>query len=137
MAQLEWDEYMSVGVPEIDEQHRHLISAINRLYEVVMKGDLTKMRAARQKALDDLDEYVRHHFTAEENFMAEISYPGLEAHRQFHRDFAGRIDRFRKDLRNGDLLLTSDLMKTMLQWFRDHFIDEDGKYAEFHARHRN
>jgi hemerythrin len=40
-------------------------------------------------------------------------------------------------MRNGDLLLTSDLMKTMLKWFRDHFIDQDGKYAEFHARRGN
>jgi hypothetical protein len=62
MVQLEWDDYMSVGVPEIDEQHRNLIAAINRLYEVVMKGDLREMHSARQKALDDLDEYVRHHF---------------------------------------------------------------------------
>jgi hemerythrin-like metal-binding protein len=134
MAQLEWDDYMSVGVPEIDKQHRDLIAAINRLYEIVMKGDLGEMRAARQRALDDLDEYVRHHFTSEEKFMEDISYPGLAEHRHMHKDFARRIEGFRTDLRNGDLLLTSELMKTMLQWFRDHFLDEDGKYAEFHAR---
>lgn len=137
MTQLEWDDYMSVGVPEIDEQHKNLIAAINRLYEVVMKGDIREMHSARQEALDDLDEYVRHHFTSEEKFMEDISYPGLDDHRQLHRDFARRIEGFRADLRNGDLLLTSDLMKTMLKWFRDHFIDQDGKYAEFHARRGN
>ena len=82
MDQLEWDDYMSVGVDDIDEQHKDLIKAINRLYEVVMRGDIGEMRTARRKALDDLDHYVRHHFASEERFMEKISYPLLDEHRK-------------------------------------------------------
>lgn len=134
MTQLDWDDYMSVGIEDIDRQHKDLTAAINRLYEAVIHGDESKIPAARQRALDDLQLYVDQHFLTEESFLEEVAYPALEEHRALHRDFSRQVESFRADLQRGNLLRTADLVKTMLKWFREHLLEEDRKYADFLSR---
>ena len=131
MTQLQWDETMSVGNEEIDGQHRRLLGAINDLYKAIMEGTFTTVQGARGKALSDLDDYISLHFSTEEKHMEKMGFPGLPEHRKLHREFAAQVVRCKNDISGGDFVLTSDILKTMLKWFRDHFLTEDRKYASF------
>ncbi len=73
---LEWTPDLSVGVEEIDEQHRELFRRAERLIATLRCGD----RGEVLPLLAYLDEYVAHHFSAEERLMREVRYPALEEH---------------------------------------------------------
>jgi len=81
MARLEWSESYSVGVQKLDAQHKVLIRIINQLEEERRTGGLIVSVFA------ELRRYVREHFRDEEQMMADAGYPGLEAHREGHRQF--------------------------------------------------
>jgi hemerythrin-like metal-binding protein len=131
VERIEWDDSLSVHVRKIDEEHKAFIDAVNNLHDALMEGSLRELRKARDIALDEMENYLQHHFESEEHFMDGIGYPDLPAHRKLHREFAGRIAGHRKDLKKGSLVLSSDLVKEMFEWFRTHIKVEDRKYADF------
>ena len=131
MERIEWDDTMSVHVRKIDEEHKTFIKAVNDLHDALMEGTLPELRKARNVALDEMERYLQHHFESEEHFMDGIGYPDLPAHRNLHREFAARVAGHRKDIRKGSVVLSSDLVKEMLEWFRTHIQVEDRKYADF------
>jgi len=86
--QIEWTEDLSVGVDEIDEQHKELFKRINKLDSALRKG---KAKAEVLKFLEFLEEYAVTHFKTEEEFMVSCRYPEYSLHKTNH-------DRFKKDL---------------------------------------
>jgi len=65
--------------------------------------------------------------------MARIGYPSLAEHRRLHEEFTARMRGYRTAIAAGELVLNSDLVKTMIRWVRDHLATEDRKYAVFAA----
>lgn len=84
---LEWTPALSVGVEEIDGQHRELFRRAGRLLDGIRRGD--------PEEIDELVEYLHRyaisHFGAEEAAMRETRYPGYARHKAEH-------DRFISDL---------------------------------------
>lgn len=39
MSAIKWKPAYEIGIPELDQQHRHLVEIINRLYEVFCARD--------------------------------------------------------------------------------------------------
>ncbi len=81
MAELEWRDSFSVGVPELDADHKRMIETINRVAQVEKDDEPV------QWVLQELDDYSRDHFQAEEERMTAAGYPGLEEHRKEHMAF--------------------------------------------------
>ena len=81
MADLEWKESYSVGIEQFDADHKKLIEIINR----VVKAD--EAGGPVQWVLQELDNYARDHFQAEEERMTAAGYPGLEEYRKEHMAF--------------------------------------------------
>ena len=88
MAVMQWTEKMSVGVPELDGDHRQLIRVINQLG--ASYDDESRRNSVRQ-SLFALRRYAEFHFAREEKVMTVCGYPGIEEHRVEHRDFVTRI----------------------------------------------
>ncbi|MGW8272915.1 MAG: bacteriohemerythrin [Thermodesulfovibrionales bacterium] len=89
---MEWTEKLSVGVGEIDEQHRELFNRINML--------VTSIKSARCKytvgdTIKFLEEYTLTHFGAEENHMIRAGYPALQQHREQHAVFLDALERLK------------------------------------------
>ena len=133
MSKIKWDKSLSVRHDVIDKQHRRFIETANELYEKIMQGNIHDIRVARGKALEDIEDYLVHHFATEEQFLTDMGYPGIADHMKLHREFTAKIRGYRRDIDNGRLMLTSDLMKTLLHWFSDHLLNEDMKYAAFNS----
>lgn len=92
MASISWSEMMSVGVPEIDADHKTLLGLLNHLHHAV--GDPEEF-AALGSVLLALEDYVEHHFTREERMMVAARYPNIEGHKAAHSLLTGRV----RDLR--------------------------------------
>ena len=133
MPYIPWDPTWSVGVRELDEQHREFIQVLNELHDVLMAGGFSEVLRARERALDGIDRYVRTHFPAEEEHMERIGYPWLDEHREQHAQFAAQARGYRAASASGEPVLNSELVKAMIDWVHSHLVAEDSKYAAFAA----
>jgi hemerythrin len=126
---LRWTEDYSVGVRELDDHHRELISLLNsNLKSVIDKNENSKTIVADIKKLQ---EYAVTHFEAEEKLFLKIKYPDTIAHIQEH-------EKFRKELQKLDTLVhgTDDLARLKLllflsTWFTKHIVTADKKYIPY------
>lgn len=76
----EWEEGLSVGVEEIDVQHRLIVRRLRQVASAASDGRAAEVRAA----LRFLERYVADHFRTEERWMAEHGYPGVREHERGH-----------------------------------------------------
>jgi hemerythrin len=127
---LTWDPGLSIGVGEIDEQHRELFRRAAALVDT-----LEGARAAEELAgtLGFLAAYVREHFAAEEALMLRRRYPGLAAHQEQHRGFTGDLARFLDEFRadGPSPELRGRLESFLGSWLRDHIAGTDRRLAEW------
>ena len=81
MTMLRWRSNLSLGVADIDADHKALIEILNRLFYMVKAGD---ERAEIAGVLHELGDYCDRHFRREEALMRRSGYGGLERHAKLH-----------------------------------------------------
>lgn len=131
MAQIEWSDSMSVQNAVIDGQHKEWITIYNRLDQILSQGVGSDLANAASEALKAMQEYASYHFRQEEQYLKEINYPGLVAHRRLHTDFDDQLYNYSRQLRNGQLVLNSELLSILKNWLLNHIMQEDQKYRAF------
>ena len=127
MGLIEWDESYSVGVKELDEQHKQLFKMLDVLF------DSTDAAACLQTATDvlaGLREYADVHFETEERYMAECGYPGLEIHKTTHEHFREEIDNLCSGAAARPQQIHSDTLDYLFGWLTNHVLLCDKKYAK-------
>lgn len=132
MNYMVWTEAMSVGVPELDDDHKSLIRIINQLGDNL--GDETRQGVLRQ-CLFALMRYAESHFGREEQVMAACGFPGLDVHKGEHRDFIAKIkgitQRFEGDPEALAALVGDELLDFLKSWLQHHILIEDMAYRPF------
>ncbi|HTX86578.1 MAG TPA: hemerythrin domain-containing protein, partial [Candidatus Nanoarchaeia archaeon] len=78
MPEIKWEDKFSVGVKELDEQHKKIIEIINRLTAMDSAADFSGEEIL--KILRELNDYAHYHFTNEEIYFREFDYPKAESH---------------------------------------------------------
>ena len=81
MTLMIWTEEMSVGVKELDDDHKQLIGMLNVAQETLSSA---RSREALEEVLDRLVEVTKVHFAHEETLFDRTGFPGAEAHRREH-----------------------------------------------------
>lgn len=130
MTAFAWDESFSVGVDELDRQHRGLLQATAGLAAAMREN---AGRRAVGQVVSELAWYAREHFLAEERLMAQWRFPGLDEHRAEHERFARRLGYFSCGLRLSKPGVDRELLDFLQEWLRHHLLGLDQQYAE-HAR---
>lgn len=86
---LEWQDNLNSGHPEIDRQHRELV----RLGEGVIDLSLGTMdKEALELRINHLLNHLVFHFQYEEELMREIGYPEVEAHAKIHQELLAKAN---------------------------------------------
>ena len=127
MPKIEWNESFSVGVAEIDEQHRRWIELINKLHDAIMDKKISSETTDR--ILSEMVDYTGFHFAFEEDYMKKINYPDLKKHHYQHEFFTKNLIGKLEEERAGGLVLSSEVMRMMMNWLQDHILEEDRKYS--------
>ena len=131
-AAIAWTEAMSVGVPELDEDHKGLIRIINQLS--ANGGDDADPAVVRQ-CLVALRRYAEVHFGREERVMSICSFPALAHHQEEHRAFVQMMRdesrRFEDDPKGQMGAITGDLVDYLMRWLTHHIMIEDMAYRSF------
>ncbi len=117
---------MTVGIAEIDSDHKTLIRLTNDLHRAI--GD-DEEYAIVGSVLRALEEYARHHFNREELVLAAVQYPQLPGHAEAH----GRLSRQVQALReryDGDRVTVraKECLILLNKWLIDHICTTDMDY---------
>src|SRR5208337_1890934 len=94
----EWSNEFSVGVEEIDGDHRRLLELLNQLHDAAKTED---GREVLGRVLDGLMLYVGYHFAHEEALFLRTNYPGYERHRRQHQALTITVKEIRDDFQMG------------------------------------
>ena len=130
MALIEWKPSYSVGVPTFDRQHQKLFELINQLHEAMAKG---KAREQMSPIVSELYNYTKTHFREEEETLARARYTKLPTHKLMHREFEAKVDAFGKDVKEGKLGLSIEVMGFLKDWLAAHILKVDREYASLLA----
>ncbi|MDT8440355.1 MAG: bacteriohemerythrin [Desulfuromonadales bacterium] len=123
-----WKPSYEIGINEIDMQHRQLVGMINELYEAIKEGHGA---ATADAILDRLIDYMRMHFSTEENSMQEHYYPGLLEHEAMHHELTRHVLDFLENKRTGGRVNTFELLDFLRDWLTDHISEQDKQFGRF------
>ena len=131
---VEWTEQLSVGVEEIDAQHRELYRRVDRFLAALAE----KRGAAELEPLVRfLGDYVREHFAEEQRLMEFCFYPALGEHLEEHQRFEAEYGALAGELaRTGATYgLARRLVALLVDWLDTHLATTDREFGAFLARH--
>ncbi|MCL2876479.1 MAG: bacteriohemerythrin [Betaproteobacteria bacterium] len=129
-TRLQWSEPFSVGIPEIDEQHKTLFDLIDKIHTAILHH---KGSAACAEVLDELVDYTRIHFGLEQCLMHIAKYPEYEAHCFLHRKLVSEVEALQHKIHSGKAAISFELLHFLRTWLTTHILGEDKKYAVFFA----
>lgn len=130
--QLQWTRDLSVGVEEIDSQHRELFRKINELDGAIKHG---RAKDEIIRLVEFLNDYVGRHFGTEERYMSDHGYRDYQYHRKKHEWFVEEFSCIKGKLEKGVPLveiigLSNNLLIT---WFSNHIRTTDKALGVFLA----
>lgn len=132
MPLIRWTTNMSVGLTELDDDHRTLIKIINHLNANI--GEAMRPETVRQCLLA-LRRYAEFHFAREERVLVACNFPGIEVQKDEHRDFIARIQevtqRFDADPEDASTVINDELLSYLREWLSHHIMIEDMAYRPY------
>jgi hemerythrin-like metal-binding protein len=127
MEFMTWTSDLSVGVEVLDGDHKKLIGIINQLHFGIKVGH---DREILEVVLDELVDYIRFHFTREEEMLLKAGYVATPAHRTEHEKFIREITNVQARLKSSPVsMLDLELMDFLRDWLFSHILVSDKKYG--------
>ena len=131
MIYMTWEDRFLLGVKQLDEHHMHLLELLNRAYSACM---LNNPVAEFRAVLEELYDYTKYHFSAEELVMVENNYPGLPEQRQEHEMFVQKLSSGKQEMEKGNMSSTIELVELtdfLANWFREHIVVMDNNLGVY------
>jgi hemerythrin len=123
-----WTSAMSVGIHDLDQDHKWILETISELFVAIKEGD---SKEDIINLLGDLENYAGNHFPKEQRLMVEYDFPGMGDHMLQHAYFDHIMQEFKKKASVGDLTLDKEVQIFLSNWFVKHILAVDKKYAAF------
>lgn len=124
MSLLQWRDEFSVGIAEVDHEHRELIELISELQQELQTGSDTQKIML---SLGEIYAQISSHFALEEKMMRDTRYQAYAEHKEDHEtlldDLRDIMDAVEDDGTLDEVQLSDDLNR----WFSDHFRTHDAK----------
>jgi hemerythrin len=125
-----WDERFSVGVPLIDSQHKQLIVVTNSLFEACQGGDETAKEQFKKTVREAVD-YVKYHFSTEEQIMEKLLYSAFPVHKKEHTDFTQKVLTNVQTFESGKKFVPNQFVRFLKDWILSHIAITDSKLGEY------
>lgn len=122
---IKWSENYSVGLNEIDEQHKKLLAIINKLYAAFTDRVEDKVLG---EILDEMADYTEYHFKTEERYFIRFNYSGIKEHLEKHKIYVDKIKGFKEDFEK-NRKITYSVINFLSKWIVDHIQGTDRDYV--------
>jgi len=123
---IEWNEELSVGIQEVDEQHKILVDLLNRLYEAIIRQNDNVVIGG---ILLELHQYTVVHFAVEESLMRIFDYDSYEEHKKHHADLTKQVVELENKFNASEITISMEVLNFLRSWLTNHILTEDKKYA--------
>ncbi|WP_054695810.1 bacteriohemerythrin [Syntrophomonas palmitatica] len=123
---IEWKTDYSIGVDEIDEQHKKLFEIANRAY-ILLKNELITDKYDQITAIfAELLDYTEYHFSFEEKYMTSIGYKKFLSHKVIHEDFVEKVKNIDlKQIDEDQDKHLMDILNFIVDWISEHILVQD------------
>ena len=125
MELLSWNENYSLGIQEIDNQHKQLIELVNELYTAMMTK---KTKDSLQKVLEGLVNYTINHFNTEETYFRKFNYSSTIAHVEEHQLFVAKVLEFQNSFNEGKTTVSMEILSFLRDWIVQHILGSDRQF---------
>lgn len=126
---VEWTDHLSVGIEEIDAQHKTLVALINRLYDETIAHQAKP--EVLEEILHELIEYTIIHFSVEESLFRIFHYPAAELHTQHHQALKHQVLELQQKIKRGEVNVNTEMLLFLKNWLQHHILEEDKQYTPF------
>jgi len=127
-----WKESFNTHIPVIDRQHQKIFAVMNRLYDATQTAiDHNYV----MQLLREMNEYSDLHFTTEERLMAHHEYPKLKTQKDQHEYYRKQmVVQLTRAFHEENERVCKDSLQFLRDWFLNHILQEDLKFAEVVAQ---
>lgn len=125
-----WTPALSVGVENIDSQHKIWFEKADQLFEA---GKTGKSKEVIAQLFDFLDDYTKQHFRDEEAYMTKISYPEIAEQKKLHQNFITDLAKLKADYHEsgGNISLIINANQMIVNWLTKHISTMDKKIGTY------
>eukprot|EP00762_Andalucia_godoyi_P005292 ANDGO_06739.mRNA.1 Bacteriohemerythrin len=126
---IKWGPSLELGVKMIDDQHKVLVTILNRIAEYLADGVEPWVVGV---VIQELETYTHLHFSCEEQLMHRYGYKEEESHEKKHHWFIQQLREACERYKNGDSVQVVRELKTFLKdWLTTHILSSDRELAKF------
>jgi len=128
MKKIIWSEDYSVGVAELDAQHRKIIELINKLDDSSgQDGDSGSFAFV----INEMHSYIINHFGTEERLLKKKKYPGLQEQRASHDAFIKEFSYMCLEAERDRKGAAKRLREYLNDWWDNHILEDDMQYKSY------
>lgn len=123
---IRWKEEYTMGVSQIDEQHRKLFEIAAKIHEL-LKNELYSDKFDKiMELIGELKAYTIFHFQSEEEYMRQIGYKKFLTHKVDHDDFIDKINHvdFNAVDENQNAYIL-EILDFVVKWIDEHILEKD------------
>ena len=128
MEIIKWTEEYSVGIKEIDNQHKGLVILINELFTLMTKG---KSKDSLSEIFNYLTDYTKKHFFTEETLLYKYAYPEIDQHKLEHSKFIENLNNLKSDFKTGKITISIETLNFLKDWLLNHIKLSDKRYSVY------
>jgi hemerythrin len=120
-----WNREYSLGVPEIDTQHREIMTLINHTINHCT-GNFIEEKNYFDRVINTAIQYLSEHFEAEEKILGKTKYETYEEHKKEHDTFLKKLKGIREDVKEGKKKLNLfEFAVYLKEWALSHILCYD------------
>jgi len=127
---ISWDDTWSVGLTEIDDDHKKLVHILQTLFGALITSQGVEYLGTIIKELLDYTEY---HFEHEKMILKSKQYPNLEDHNECHNQLIEQVKTYCQIIKDQHETeeLSDDVFEFLKHWLVDHILDKDFLYKPY------
>lgn len=129
---LAWSRDLEIGIQEVDDDHRKLLSLINNLQTAI---HYPTGESFERQALHELADYTKYHFQREEEMLQKSGYPGYEAHKKEHEAMVRRVGELLAAYDRDPEGTVEETASFLRDWLVKHIMGSDHAYGPHVKQH--
>jgi len=123
-----WKDVYSVGVDEIDSDHKQLVDLINR---VVTAASTNLGDEFVGENIYEMVAYAKYHLNREERLMDQYEFPDREGHKAQHQRFIDTVDRFEEKYAHDLKVKNLQMFDFLREWLLRHISYADKELGAY------
>lgn len=127
MPYIIWMNRYETGMPDVDNQHKKLVSLINELFDSI---SLKERKDVLNGIFTELVNYTIYHFKFEEDLMVKNAYAGFREHKKEHLRFVDQVNGFAAKIDINDNKALLNVINFLRDWLLNHIFVVDKETME-------